>query len=129
MKKVKKLNRPVRDVPASARQPLEHRGSGYTAAGTRPPGAAERDAARTETWPRHNALLHGASVTPVTVKVRCNETPRHSWQAELTLGPTDRIIIDGHTVTHAIERLLTVLPAALAARHPSDERSIMPSIK
>ena len=129
MKKVKKPNRPVRGVPASARPPLEHRGSGYTAAGTLPPGTTERDAASTETRPWHNALLHGASVTPVTVEVRCNETPRHSWQAELTLGPTDRIIIDGHTMAHAIERLLTVLPAALAARHPSDERPIMPSIK
>jgi hypothetical protein len=63
------------------------------------------------------------------VEVRCNETPRHSWQAELTLSPADRIIIDGRTAAHAIERLLTVLPAALAARHPSDERPIMPSIK
>jgi hypothetical protein len=129
MKKVKKPNRPRRSVPASTRQTLGHRGSWRTAAGTRPPGATGRDAAGTEARPRHDAWLHGTSATPTGVEVRCNETPRHSWQAELTLGPTDRIIIDGRSAAHAIEQLLTVLPAALAARHLSEEGPIMLSIK
>ena len=129
MKKSKKPTRPGRRVPASARPPLEHRGSRSPAAGTRPPGTTDRDAARPEAWPRHHAWLQGTAARPATVEVRCNATPRHSWQAALTLGPTDRIIMDGQTAAHAIERLLTALPAALAARHPSEARPLLSRIK
>ena len=50
------------------------------------------------------------------VHISRNETLRGSWQAELTLGPADHIIIDGRSATHAVQELLAILPAALAAR-------------
>ena len=129
MGKGAKPNRPRRGAPVSTRQTLGHRGGGRRAAGIHPPGTTGRELAGAEARPRHDAWLHGTSATPTTVEVCCNETPRHSWQAKLTLGPADRIIIDGRSAAQAIERLLTVLPAALAARHLSEEGPIMPSIK
>lgn len=50
------------------------------------------------------------------VYISRNETLRGSWQAELTLGPADHIIIDGRSATHAVQELLAILPATLAAR-------------
>jgi len=51
-----------------------------------------------------------------TVHVSCNVPPQGSWQAELAFGPADRIIVDGRSATHAVQQLLAILPAALAAR-------------
>ena len=52
----------------------------------------------------------------VVVHVSRNERLRGSWRAELVFGPADHIIVDGRSATHAVQRLLAILPAALAAR-------------
>ncbi len=63
------------------------------------------------------------------VHMSCNETPRGSWRAELTVGPADRIIVDGRSAVHAVQQLLAVLPAALAARLQQSQEHTMPTIQ
>ena len=93
---------------------------GGAAAETLPPASTARDYTCAEALQQAD---DGRSSAPrwvqdarAVVQVSRNETLRGSWQAELAFGPQDRIIVDGHSAAHAVQQLVAVLPAALAAR-------------
>lgn len=123
-----RTRRPRRGALAAAGR--RGRGAG---AETRPPASAVPEQAGAEALqppdarrPTIQGAVHGACYP---VQVSCNAPPRGSWQAECALAPHDRIITDGRSAAHAVQHLLAVLPAALAARPPQREGYPMPTIQ